>query len=630
MKTFHSGLRPRLFIRRPSGSLLACAFFLHSAADHKAWAQSPPTDQTQLPAVTVTATRTPARVDEAVAEVSVITRDDIEQASGLTLTELLARQPGIQFTSNGGWGKNSSISLRGLETRHTLVLVDGVRFGSATAGVPLLDNIPIDEIERIEIVRGPMSSLYGSDAVGGVIQVFTRKLEGGMHANGAGTLGSKRFAKATGGFAIGDGNWSGAMQLSHMENRGFSSANAHVPFDNFNPDDDRFRQNAGSARLNVKLGGDWQASGTFMEANAMNAYDDGPDADTRGTTHSRVASVQLSGSQLPGWSSVTRVGRSSDESVTVVSASPFTDLGAFSTVQQQISREDSIETRIGTVLLLAEHLKQKVNKPAASYTVTTRSILGFAAGLNGRQGAHTWQASVRQDSNSQFGDEATGALAYGYEIAKAWRVAASAGTSFVSPSFNQLYYPGFGNPNLLPEQGTSAELSLRYSGASQQLRAALFRNRIRGYITSGPSPSNLPKTQIDGITFSHEARVAGWELESSLDYVNPRNKTENTANYDKLLPRRAKTAFKTSLDGDVGPVRLGASLTAFGERYDNPGNTIRLPGYATMDLRTEWRFMPDWTLGASLNNIANKQYETAYGYNQPGRELYVTLRFSQR
>ncbi len=583
--------------------------------------------QTQLPAVAVTATRTPTRIDRTVADTTVITREDIEQASGRTLAELLSRQPGLQFSSNGGLGKNSSINIRGLGSRHALLLVDGVRFNSATAGMPQLDNIPLDQIERIEIVRGPLSSLYGSDAVGGVVQIFTRKGQGPMRLNAAITAGSERYAKATAGLSFGEGPWSGAAQVSHVENAGFSTTNPRSS--SFDPDRDGFRQNAGSARLGLKLGGDWQAGASVMQSYGKGRYDDGLGTDTRDKTLSQTASVDLSGSFAPGWRSTTRLARSSDEGTTLASASIYTDLGAIINVQQQLSHEQTIETAAGTVLLLAEHLKQKVSKAGTQYDVRQRTINGVGAGLNGSADGHTWQASLRHDRNSQFGNKTTGSLGYGFEFSPAWRLGGSYGTSFVAPNFNQLYWPGYSNPNLMPEEGKSAELNLRYAAAGHALRAALFDSRIRGYITSGPNPGNIPRTRIQGVSLSHDTQLAGWDLATSFDHVDPRNITPGRS-HDKVLQRRARNALKASVDGDVGPLRVGTTLAAFSSRYDDENNTLFVGGHGTLDLRAEWRFQPDWSLGASLNNVGDKRYETVYGYNQPGRELYVTLRYAPK
>ncbi len=580
-----------------------------------------------LQAVVVTGTRTPTRVDQNIADLTVIDRAQIDQATGRTLAELLAQQPGVQFSSNGGLGKSSSVSLRGLEARHTLLLVDGVRYGSATLGLPAWD-LPIEAIERIEIVRGPLSGLYGSDAVGGVVQVFTRNGTPGMHFDASATSGSNRYAQATGGLRFGQGAFDGSVQLQHTETRGFSSTNEHAQFGNFNPDDDGFRQDSGNLRLGWQVGGGWRVDARLLHSDGVTQYDDGVGPDSRAGLRSEVLAVDVGGPFSADWRSGVRVSRSIDAYTTLASASTFTTLGTTRTVQQQISWENTVNTPFGAAVLLAEHLQQTVSAPGVPFVVSKRSIDGVAAGLNGNAGAHSWQANLRQDRNSQFGSQAAGMLAYGYALSANWRAGASYGTSFVAPSFNQLYYPGFGNPNLLPEEGKHAELSLRWAHEGQQLRAAYFDNRIRGYISSGPAPTNIPRTRIDGFSVSYETRQDQWSFAASADHVDPRNDTVGNDNHGKQLPRRAKNSAKASADVNLEQWNMGGTVNAFDHRFDDVKNNLRLAGYATLDVHADWRVAREWTMGMRLNNLAGKTYETVYGYNQPGREAYVTLRYS--
>jgi len=290
-----------------------------------------------LAPVVITPTRSPLRSDQSVADVTVLERADIEQATGRTLAEFLAQQAGIQTQSQGGLGKLSAISLRGLASRHTLLLVDGVRYGSATAGQPVLDNLPLGEVERIEIVRGSLAGLYGSDAVGGVIHVFTRRATEGQRFNAALTAGSNGYAQAQGGLSFADALWSGSLQLSRTQTDGFSATNAQEPFGNFNPDRDGFRQNAGSLNVGLKLPADWQTNLHLLHADARSAYDDGLGVDSMAGLQTQVAALETSGRVMAGWRTTVRVARSRDVSDTLASASPWSDLGPISSDQVQLS-----------------------------------------------------------------------------------------------------------------------------------------------------------------------------------------------------------------------------------------------------------------------------------------------------
>jgi vitamin B12 transporter len=582
-------------------------------ASSGAQAQTTPPVAGPLDAVTVTATRTPSRVSEAVAEVTVVERDEIERATGRTLSELLARQPGLQVTSNGGLGKISGISIRGLEPRHTLLLVDGVRLGSATVGTPSFDNLPLALIDRIEIVRGPMSSLYGSDAVGGVVQVFTRRAQPGLVPNAFATVGTNRYAQLGGGLAFGSGAFDGAVQLVHTGA--------------YNPDADGFNQEAGNLRLGWQLSPDWRLDAMALEVHGTTRYDDGLGVDARAKLKNSVQSLQASGRLAPSWTTRATLARSADVYDTLSSASPFTPLGATKTDQTQLAWENLFATPAGTLLALVERLEQKVSRPGQPYSVGDRTIDAVGLGLTGESGRSAWQAGLRHDSNSQFGGQTTGRLGYGFALTPTWRLGGSYGTSFVAPSFNQLYFPGFGSPNLQPEEGKHGELSLRWTSGNQSLRTAWVDNRIRGYIASGPLPTNVPSTRIDGLVTSWEGRWTSLVAGASYEHLDPRNTTPG-ANYDKQLIRRAKDAFRAQADWLFGEYSVGGTVSAFSGRYEDAANTLKMGGFTTLDLRADWRYDRAWTVGLRVNNLTGKAYETAYGFNQPGRETYVTLRWS--
>jgi vitamin B12 transporter len=578
----------------------------------------------------VTGARAPQRVDQTLAELSVISREQIEAAGALSLAELLGREPGIQVWANGGLGKPASVSLRGLEARHTLLLIDGVRYGSATLGTPIWDNLPLEAIERIEIVRGPLSGLYGSDAVGGVVQIFTRSGRQGLHADAAAAIGSQGLREASAGLRFGRSGWDGQVQVQHQRLSGISATNEQVPWGQYNPDVDPWRQSSVQARLGTTLGG-WRAQGTVLASNGRTHYDDGEGADAYADVRSNVATVSLEGGWLPGWQTSLRLSRAEDLNDVRASASPWAELGATTTVQRQLSWENRVATPLGRALAVLERVTQDVARPGTPYDVSTRTITALALGLDGQHGPHSWQANVRRDRNSQFGNPSTGALAYGYALNPHWRAIASVGKSFVAPSFNQLYYPGFGNPELLPEEGNQQELALQGQWAGVNARLAWFDNRIRGYISSGPQPTNVPRTRIDGLSASVQAVAGAWEGSASVELLNPVNDTAGSAQAGLLLPRRARETarFSGSWQGRQG-WQLGGTIVAVGPRFDDTANTVPLAGYATLDLRALWQINRAWQLGLNLDNALGTRYEAVYGYNPPGRRLRLSLRWSMQ
>ena len=574
----------------------------------------------KLPNIVVTATRTPQRVDESVSDVVVIDRAALEKFTGRTLPELLARTPGVQFSANGGLGKSSSVNIRGAEARHTILLIDGVRFGSATTGTPSWDTVPVDMIERVEILKGPASALYGSEAVGGVVQVFLRKGTQGLGAYSSVTAGSRGYGQVTAGIHGSSGPLTYALGVQKTRESGFSATNAKVLFGNFNPDNDGFDQDSVNASVSYQLSPDWKVDAGLLAANSINHSDDGPGRDTQYRGMSRVARAGVEGDVLPGWKTMVRLSQSADSSRALVAA-PSVFPSLFKTTQHQLTWQNEVDTRIGGVLAGIEQLTQKVDSTTA-YTVSQRRITSYFTGLNGSAGAHSWQANLRRDDNSQFGGSTTGFGGYGFAINPQWRVNASYGSSFVAPSFNQLYFPGFGNVNLQPEHGRNTDLGVTWRDAGHSVKLVHFDNRIRGFITSTTTPQNVPRARIDGYTLSYDGALGPLSFHASIDAMNPRNELTG-----KRLPRRSADLARVGADYAVGPWTFGGSVLRAGKSFDDTANTRLLGARTTADLSVDYAVNAQWKVQTKLNNVTNRQYETIYGYNQPGRAVYVTLAY---
>ena len=568
----------------------------------------------------VTATRSAIRADELVSDVTVVDRAAIEASTARTLSELLARTAGVQMSANGGRGKLSSVFIRGTESRHTILLVDGVRLGSATAGTPSWDSIPVDMIERIEVLKGPASALYGSEGVGGVVQIFTRKGRAGFHPNASLTLGSERHVLAAAGLAAGQGSLAYSVGVQRLREKGFSSTNPNVQFGNHNPDRDPFEQDALNASVSYEISKALSIDAGVLYADGVNAYDDGPGVNTRSAVRALTAHAGVKGRITSGWQSELRFSQGNDATNTLEARFP----GAFKTEQSQWTWQNNIDTPVGVALAGVEQREQKVSGSTA-YAVTQRKIDSAFAGLNGSAGNHSWQFNARHDANSQFGDSNTGFGGYGYRITPAWRVHVSHGTSFVAPSFNQLYFPGFGNPLLQPERGRNTDVGVSWAAAGQEVKLVRFDNRIRGFQTNTTLPVNIPKARIEGWTLGYDGKFDALGLRASIDTLDPRNELNG-----RQLPRRAKRQLTLGADHGFGAWRYGGSVLHVGSRFDDAANTRPLPAYTTVDLHASWQFARDFSLQAKLNNLTDKQYETAFGYNQPGRSFYLTLRWQPK
>ncbi|MFM7332776.1 MAG: TonB-dependent receptor plug domain-containing protein, partial [Brachymonas sp.] len=348
---------------------VACAV---SCAPMFSFAQSTP----ELKPVVVTATRTATQADELISEVVVIDQAQIAQQSGRTLAEVLTRLGGLQFSSNGGLGKASNVYIRGTETRHTILLIDGVRYGSATLGTPIWDNLPLEAIERIEILKGPASSLYGSEAIGGVVQIFTRQGGKGITPRVGITLGSDTYRKLSAGVGGSAGDLSFNADLNRLTDKGFSATNPQVPFGNFNPDRDGFKQDSANVSLKYRVNKDWSVDAGVLYADGLNRLDQGPNQDTRAEVRSEVYRLGVNGKITPIWATSLRYGDSQDRSNNLEPAS------LFQTKQTQWTWQNDIDTPAGLVTAGWEQLKQKVDS-TTNYTVKSRTVNSIFLGLNG-------------------------------------------------------------------------------------------------------------------------------------------------------------------------------------------------------------------------------------------------------
>ena len=577
--------------------------------------------QSQLKETVVTASRTQTRTDDLVSDVVVLDRAAIEASTGRTLAEVLVRGAGVQMASNGGLGKNSSIFTRGTEARHTILLIDGVRYGSATTGAPSWDNIPLDMIERIEVLKGPASALYGSEGVGGVVQVFMRKGVKGFSPFASVTLGSNSLAQVSAGLNGGDGALSYTIGVEKTQDKGFSTTNSKAAFGNYNADRDGFKQDAVNASVAYQINPDWKIDAGLLYADGVSHYDDGPTGDTRTRVRAQTLRAGVEGKILPNWKTQLRISQAVDQTNAIEAA--FLP-SKFNTNQNQITWQNDIDTPLGVALIGAERLTQKVDS-STTYDVTQRTVSSYFVGLNGASGSHSWQANVRRDSNSQFGDSNTWFAGYGYKINPAWRVNASYGTSFVAPSFNQLYYPGFGNTALQPEKGRNLDVGVTYSENGQTVKLVHFDNKIQGFITGTTKAESIPRARIKGWTLGYDGVFGAFSVHATADSLNPRNELTGM-----LLPRRARNQVTLGVDYTTGAWTLGGSLLNVGSRFDDTKNTIALNSYTTMDVFVNYAISKDLQLQTKLNNLANKSYETAAGFNQPGRSVFVTLRYAMK
>lgn len=614
-----------LRISRPAAPPLLASLALAMAACY-AHAESPST-------VLVTATRTPQALADVISDSTTISAEQIAQAGAGSIVDLLKRQRGIEVTRNGGAGSSSNVYIRGANSNQSIVLVDGVRIGSSTTGAANWSAIPLTAIDRIEIVYGPLSSLYGADAIGGVIQIFTKKGQGAPAVTAFAGYGSDntREADATvSGATGGEHSFSYAVSAGKEKSDGFSTARPGLS--SYNPDDDGYDKENVSGQFGLQLAKGVEAGALFLHSRLEAQYDSGLSAyDTHSKATIDTASVFAKAQLLPSWRSMLQYSETRDKGANYTSAlaSGYTRID---TKQSFITWQNDVQIGADVLQLLYEHRKEEVDTNGAAAMNRDRNTNSFAASYNARRGAHLLSASARRD-NSVYGDKNTGSIGYAYNVSQSLRATASYGTSFRAPTYNELYYPAYGNAANKPEQGRNAEVGLRYDDGINAISAGYYRNRLTDMlVNTNPCPFgagyptgcayNVNRATLEGLTLSASTQVAGINLGANADLQDPKDDTTG-----KRLIRRAKRHANLTADYGIGALKAGVEVELAGERFENAANTVRLGGYGLVNLYATYAFNRDWSALVRWNNATDKQYDLARNYATPGSKVFAGIRY---
>ena len=579
----------------------------------------------QLRETVVTATRTERPLADLVADVSVLDRDAIERSGAVGVADLLARLPGVEFARSGGIGGTTSVFLRGAESRFTAVYIDGVRVDTQTTGGAQWEQIPLAQIDRIEVLRGPAAAVYGSDAIGGVVQLFTRKGEGPAAPYAQVGLGSHGTRTAQAGVSGGAGALDYSLGISHERSDGFNAR----PIPTANPDDDGYRRTSGNARVGLQIDARNRIEGTLLASNLWSQYDGfTPGADD-------VSRQQLRTGGLT-WTS-----RWSDAYTTRVQATA--SRSSYGTAPDTYRTDTTLrnylfqnEWRLGaqTFTVALERREDELHNPATDFTTDLRgkrSQNALALGYGVSAGAHSLQANLRRDDDSEFGGKTTGSLAYGFAVTPQWRATVSAGTSFRAPTLYQRFRE-YGVATLQPESGRNVEAGLRWTEGASSVGVVAYRNRVRNLINFGAPGTcasafgcyeSVGRGEYSGITLTGTHRLGRVNLRGSIDWQDPRDLTR-----DRQLARRAKHHAVLGADTQLAGWTWGAELQTSGRRYDDAANTKVLGGYGLVNLYASTRVARDFTLLARVDNLNDKRYETASTYATAGRTLYVALKWA--
>lgn len=581
----------------------------------------------------VTAARTEQKLSDTLAATSVITREDIERSQAQDLTSLLRGQAGVEMVQTGGFGTTASLFMRGAGSNASLVLIDGVPVTSATSGQTNLAQIPVSQIDHIEIVRGNVSALYGSQAVGGVIQIFTRR--GGddtprMHAEVG--YGTNNTTQANAGIAgsFDDGKTRFSLDVSQFHTNGISAIDPRF-YPKANPNRNGATTTSVTASLSRKLGDTWEVGARLFQSDGSTSFDssagspsDLNDIDAR----VRQMSVYAGGNVTDKWHTRFAVTQSDDYSYSYKNGAGN---GNFHTSSNQLDWGNEYaflpnQKLTGGVTRVEQTVESNTN-----YGRNNRHIDSAYVGYQGAFGdrlQHEVQANVRRDVYSDFGGANTYWIGYGYKLTDAWKVMGNASDGFRAPTFNDLFYPNYGNPSLQPERSISKELAVQYDGK----RLGLFKltgfrtdyTNLISYLTVSPyTAANVAKARVEGLEFTWNATLAdGTDVRFAFTRQNPTDLDQH-----QQLARRARQFGSVALSHRFGRVTVGGDVFYSGERYDS--SRQHLGAYSLVNLQARYDIDKSWYVSAHLDNVFNKQYQTVYGYNSLGRAIYVSLGWKQ-
>lgn len=588
-----------------------------------------PTEPIVLDEIVVTATRMPQPLAQTIADTTVLNEQEIRQSGAPDVPTLLRSLAGVEVSQSGGLGKVSSTFMRGTNSSHTLVLLDGVRINSATAGTTALEHIMLDSIERIEVVRGNVSSLYGSEAIGGVIQLFTKRGHGTPALNASAGLGSHGAQRVSVGYSGNVDANSFSVNVGKTKTDGVSAINNSIS-PAANPDNDGYDNTTFNGQVKHTFNANHQLSASVFTASGDSQYDNAFGVPTdRNNTRAAIEKLSLtSDNQLSAmWHSSVRLAQGVDDSQDNVNNIQQSRL---KTTSNQLAWQNELAIAEAQKFNLAlEHLGQSVSASDITdpnpYIQTKRTVNSFLGGYVAEYGAQQVQFNLRQDRYSDFGTANTGLLSYGVSFADKWRATASVSNAFNAPSFNDLYRANWGgNPNLQPEQANNREVALHYASVGGRADLIYFDNRIHNLIAF-PAPSyvgqNINRARIDGFEFSYAASIGDTHLKANFTLQNPRNELTG-----KVLAKRAKDFGSVTASRDYGVWNTGLELRYSGERQDG---TYTLSSYQLLNLNAGYKVNTHLNVLARVDNLFNRNYSEAYSYNTLGRTLFVGLNYQQ-
>ena len=594
--------------------------------------------QSQLDPVVVTGTREPQTLSRSTADIVVIDADTIRDSTADSIEDLLRREAGMQLTRNGGPGQSTGFFIRGASTNGTVVLIDGVRVGSATVGQAEFESLSLAQIDHIEVRRGPASSLYGADAVGGVVQIFTRRGDGSPRVVAHAAIGGYGSQQGDLGVSGSQGGFDYSVSAGRERSDGVSALRPNDQFGDYNPDKDGYGRSFGQARLGYEPAAGHHIGITLVETRLNAQYDSAefnppdfnadPSPDFRNHLTTKLASIDYRGVLSSRWTTTLQASKNIDDD-----DSGGTTLSRFKTDREQATWQNALQLGAEQQLVLAyEYLHEAVQADVFTDR-PDRNNNALVAGYSGAFGANNLEASLRHDDNSVYGDNTTGSLGYSYRLTPQFKLRALGGTTFRAPTFNDLFYPGFGVSTVKPERGRSFEVGAEWQSGGSRASATVYRNDVTDLIGFQPDATQCPpdpayafgcaantsRARLQGATLTGAQRWGGLDVRAVVDLVDAKDRDTG-----ERLARRAAHQESLAADYRTGAWTFGGSLLDIGSR---PDGGVVLGGYVLVNLNATWHFMPQWRVEASLLNALDHRVEPVRDYRGLGRQAWIGLRF---
>ena len=589
-----------------------------AAFPHASFAQN----EGGLTEIVVTASRYEQPFADVVSDFTLIDQDEISRRGTTSIQQILALQPGIQVSGN-------SVYLRGAETRMTALYLDGVRVDtqdgqSLGGGVPW-DLISVEQIDRIEILRGAASAMYGADAMGGVIQIFTRRGVDGMQPFASFGVGNNSTQKVATGVRGASESMDYALSLAREDNGGINTR----PDLKHTPDKEGYNKNFAQIKWGYNFNTMHRIEAHLAE-NRMEyrtvPWGGGTDLTANGVLRTRLLGFK---------SKWTDTLRSSFKITQSVSAKKDDAPNDYATTLDGVVLDTEIKAFGGIVTGLLEQKRDAFDAQPTQWDPSvngSRTDNAYGLGYGSKRGAHTYQINFRQDADSIFGQHQTGAVSYAYALTTAWRTSVSAGNAFRAPTLEQTFGP-YGSVTLQPEKSKNSEISLDYTESNIIWKATFYRNNFENLISSSPTLAscsagmfcwyNIGKASVEGFSTRASYQWQNFQLFGLADWLNPKNEITG-----QNLLNRAQRTVTVGFESQSYDWKYGFDIKDTGERFDNSDGMVILPSYTLLNIYVDKKLSKQWQWKARLDNATDVKYQNINKVATPGATFFTSLHWT--